>query len=54
MNNLFQAYKLKATLKILGICFGHQLIGQFHQAKVEKFDRAGGIEEINFNQEIIK
>jgi len=34
IHNLFEAYKINEKLKIIGICFGHQLIANYFFAKI--------------------
>lgn len=40
-----------STKPILGICFGHQLMGIYHKAIVTKCKDSRSWEEINFNQQ---
>ncbi len=43
MNNIMEAYKRSPTLKLLGLCFGHQIIAQYFGSKIKKLPRIGGI-----------
>ena len=45
---------LSSSLKIVGICYGHQLVGLAYNAKVEKRPRFGGMESIIFNKEVLE
>jgi GMP synthase (glutamine-hydrolysing) len=48
------AHSLSSHLKLIGVCFGHQIISKRFGAKVEKVGRVGGIERIVFEDSIIK
>lgn len=44
--NIVAATKKNKHLKVLGICFGHQLLSKYFGSKLEKKGRIGGIERV--------
>lgn len=49
-----QAYKKSNKLKIIGFCFGHQLIANYSKAKISKRERKGGLESVFFMKSLIE
>jgi GMP synthase-like glutamine amidotransferase len=45
-SNIVAATKKNKKLKVLGICFGHQLLSKYFGSKLEKKGRIGGIERV--------
>jgi GMP synthase-like glutamine amidotransferase len=43
VENIFLAMDASSRLKVIGACFGHQVIAKHFGAKVEKLGRVGGI-----------
>ena len=54
MKNLKIALKKSPSLKVLGICYGHQLVAKMFGGVIEKRPRFGGIENIIYEKEIIE
>ena len=44
--NLFKAFEMSKKLKILGICYGHQLIALKNKGKVVKKKRTDKVEKV--------
>jgi len=40
---LVEAHKINRNMKILGVCFGHQVISHLFGAKLAKKERKGGL-----------
>lgn len=49
-----EAYSVNKKLKIIGVCFGHQIISHYFKAKLVKKERKGGLETVNFDQALIQ
>lgn len=54
MDRILEAYKLSKGLKLIGVCFGHQLLAQSFGAKIEKLKRVDGTETVYFDLELAK
>jgi anthranilate/para-aminobenzoate synthase component II len=53
INNLMEAYLVNKKLRIVGVCFGHQIISHYFKAKLVKKERKGGLETVNFDEKLI-
>jgi anthranilate/para-aminobenzoate synthase component II len=53
VENIFLAKEASSKLKIIGVCFGHQIISKHFGANVEKLGRVGGIKKIIFDTNLI-
>ena len=49
-DNLFKAFELNKKFKILGICYGHQLIALKNKGEVIKKIRTDKVEKYQFNE----
>lgn len=49
-----RAYKNNKKLKLIGVCYGHQLISQYFQSSVIKKKFTNGIEKIIIDKDIAK
>jgi GMP synthase-like glutamine amidotransferase len=51
---LFEAYEKSDRLKMIGVCYGHQVIAGHFGAQVVGKQRTGGVQSIFINQEAVK
>jgi GMP synthase (glutamine-hydrolysing) len=54
IDTLGEAYKHSKTLKMVGVCYGHQLILEYFGATVVRKVMVSKLESINFNYEILQ
>ena len=49
---MMKALQENKALKVLGLCYGHQLIGRAFKAQLEKKPRFGNLENVDFESSI--
>ena len=51
---MHQAFLLKGSMRILGVCYGHQALALFFKSVVVRRKIKGGIEKVNINKEAVE
>lgn len=52
LSNIEKALTINKDLRVLGVCYGHQVVAYHRKIEVERRPRTGGVERITMNPQL--